>query len=526
MQYTIAIIGSGPMGFTSGVAFASWGHKVRFLDLNPAIVEKINAGKAPFYEPGLQELFLSARGNIAATADYSEALKWADIAFICVGTPEKPDGSVDLKYVESAATSLGQNLPNAPGLTIINKSTVPPGTVSGLIRETLERISGGSTGKDFYIGSNPEFLAEGRAVEDALRPDKIVLGVSNDRAKEVLLSLYSHPSLSGSKIVLTDTNTAEAIKYGNNNWLPSKVCFVNEVGRVLLKSGIDVYEVVKKAKELGMEDFLEINFEKEVPVTGSEALALKRLGEKAGIKTPILDSIVESLKPTAPAEMDWPELFKGALYSLHQVFLREYKELGKVLGFNSAEVVHAVSLDRRAAHGFLDAGPGIGGSCFVKDLKGIAAAALGKGYEAKLLLADVESDKIQKSYAFERLKEQIAEVKGKSIAVIGLAFKPDTDDIRESAAIKVVGALIEAGAEVRAWDPQAAENMRKLYPNITYFNHVNAALAGADAAIILTHWKEVREADFSGMKGNLIVDARKAVEKGVAGKTVIGICWP
>ena len=526
MQYTIAIIGSGPMGFTSGVAFASWGNKVRFLDLNQKIVEKINSGISPFYEPGLQELFISSKQNITATSDYSEALKWADIAFICVGTPEKTNGNVDLKYVESAAASLGQNLPNAPGLTIINKSTVPPGTVSGLIKETLERISGGKVGKDFYIGSNPEFLAEGKAVEDALKPDKIVIGVSNDRAKEVLLSLYSHPSLSGSKIVVTDTNTAEAVKYGNNNWLPSKVCFVNEVGRVLLKQGIDVYDVVKKTKELGMEDFLAENFERKVPVTGKEALSLKMLGEKAGIKTPILDSIVEYLNPVEAAEMDWPELFKGALYSLHQIFLKEYYALGTLLSFNSAEVVHAVSLDKRAAHGFLDAGPGIGGSCFVKDLKGMAAAAAEKGYQAKLLLADVESDKIQKSYAFERLKEQMTELKGKKIAVIGLAFKPDTDDIRESAAISVINKLLEAGAEVRAWDPKAVENMKRIYPDITYFNHVNAALAGADAAIVLTHWKEVKEADFSGMNGNLIVDARRVVEKGTAGKTVIGICWP
>ncbi|MBN1109956.1 MAG: UDP-glucose/GDP-mannose dehydrogenase family protein [Methanomassiliicoccales archaeon] len=418
----VSIIGTGYVGLVSGVCFAELGHEVICVDTVREKVESVNDGDPPIYEEGLEGMLRRhlSEGRFRATTEYDDVLG-TDITFICVGTPSRADGSLDLRYVLKASQDLGQVLRGKQGRhVVVVKSTVPPNTTRDLVAPALQKASGKTPGEDLGVAMNPEFLREGVAVDDFLSPDRVVIGTQDDRTYEEVLSLYEALEV---PVLRTDTSTAEMIKMCSNAFLAARISLVNELGN-----------------------------------------------------------------------------------------------LSKALGLDFREVARGVGMDPRIGPLFLRAGCGFGGSCFPKDVRSIRAQARALGAGTDMLDATLAVNERQPLMVVELLERRM-ELYGSTVAVLGLAFKPGTDDVREASALTVVRELLRKGADIRAYDPQAMPNFRSLFPQITYCGSVKECLRGADAALILTEWQEFSE---PGLYGQMpVVDGRGITKT----NNYEGICW-
>ena len=429
----LSIVGSGYVGTTIAACFADLGHEVTAVDIDADTVDRLNAGEATLYEPGLDELLAEHAGDrLTATTDYG-VLAETDVTFLALPTPAREDGSIDLSIILDAAESVGAALRSTDGRhLVVVKSTVTPGATDTHIGPAIRAAAGDETGQ-IGLAMNPEFLREGSAVTDFLEPDKLVLGSEADDpwASETLRAVFE-PLIerTGVPVVETDLRTAETIKYANNAFLATKISLINELGNICKLHGVDAYEV-------------------------SDALALDdRIGER-----------------------------------------------------------------------FLRSGVGWGGSCFPKDVAAIIAAAREQGYEPELLSAAVDVNDRQPKRMLELLEGHI-DPAGKRIAVLGLAFKPGTDDIRNSRAIPLLDALADRGAAVAAYDPVAADAMGERYPDIEYADSAADALRAAHGALVVTDWPAFADldAEFDAMAEPVVVDGRRIVERR-DGLTYEGLTW-
>ncbi len=416
----VVMIGSGYVGLVSGACFSEFGANVTCIDLDQSKIDRLNAGEMPIYEPGLDSLV--ARNVTAGRLKFTTAwdsVEEADLVFIGVGTPtRRGDGHADLAYVYDAARQIATHL---NGYTVIvDKSTVPVGTA----RQVERIIRNTKPGADFDVASNPEFLREGAAISDFMRPDRVVLGVESERAEKLLRELYRPLNLIEAPIMITNLESAELIKYASNAFLAAKISFINEIANLCEKVGADVHAV---AKGMGMD---------------------KRIGSK-----------------------------------------------------------------------FLHAGPGYGGSCFPKDTTALIRIAQEHGTPCRIVEAAVEVNAAQKALMIKKVRKALGgSVSGRTIAVLGLTFKPETDDMRDAPSLAILPNLIDKGAVIHAHDPQGMKEAKKLLPDeVRYFNDVYEALNGADAVILMTEWNEYRGLDFDRLKqvmrGNAFVDLRNVYEK-------------
>jgi UDPglucose 6-dehydrogenase len=409
------MIGSGYVGLVSGACFADFGHEVVCVDKDNSKIDALRKGIMPIFEPGLADLVATnvKAGRLSFATDLTEAVRSADAVFIAVGTPSRRgDGHADLSYVEAAAREIGQVM---DGFTVIvNKSTVPVGSgdmVEAIIRET--RPDG-----DFAVVSNPEFLREGAAISDFKRPDRVVVGTEDERARQVIRELYRPLYLNETPIVFTDRRTSELIKYAANAFLAVKIAYINEMADLCEKVGANVQEV---ARGIGLDD---------------------RIGKK-----------------------------------------------------------------------FLNAGPGYGGSCFPKDTLALVKTAQDYGAPVSIVEATVAANKARKLTMANRIIEACGgNVKGKTIGILGLTFKPNTDDMRDAPSLDIVPALQAAGAKVCAYDPEGMDAARDLLGDISFCEGPYKAAAGADALVVLTEWDQFRALDFGRIKNlmatPIIVDLR------------------
>lgn len=420
----ISVIGAGYVGLVTGACFAKLGHTVTCVDIDEQKVQQINSGSSPIYEEGLDVLLTIYKKNITATTKYDTAIMKSDITFICVGTPSRKDGSIDLTYVQEAATQVASVLKNKSGYhLVVMKSTVLPGTTQNIVLPMLEKHSGKKTGSDFGLAMNPEFLKEGVALNDFLAPDRIVIGCYDEKSKTMLQELYKTFSC---PIVATSLSAAEMIKYASNAFLATKISFINEIGNLCKKLNIDTYDVAE-----------------------------------------------------------------------------------------------GMGLDKRIGRAFLDSGVGYGGSCFPKDIDALLAWAKDLREEARIIQStDVVNDN-QPLRLILILKKHVPKLKGKTIGVLGLSFKPKTDDIRESRAIPIVQQLLKEGAIVRAFDPQAMPHFKKLFPQLRYCSTASEVLS-ADAVLILTLWDEFKKLNY---KGKIVIDGRRMSEAKKTAQVYEGVCW-
>jgi len=430
MSKRIAVIGTGYVGLVSGACFAYLGHRVIGLDVDSEKIERLKKGEVPIYEPGLDRILEKALadGNIEFTTDYEYAVKNADFIFIAVGTPSKEDGSADLSYVESAYRSIAEHIEPGDFKVIVNKSTVPVGTgrwAKEFIGNLLRNRGIENPEKCFEVVSNPEFLREGKAVEDFMNPDRVVVGADNRDVAGMVASLYEKLQPA---ILITDLPTAEMIKYASNAFLATKISFINEVANICEKFGADVTVVAR-----------------------------------------------------------------------------------------------GMGLDHRISPHFLRAGCGFGGSCFPKDVKALIHTGKQAGEDTKLLESVIQVNERQKLRPVEKLLKHIPDLKGKTVAVWGLAFKPETDDMREAPSIPIVKKLLELGATVKAYDPVATENAKRVFvreierfgDRLKFVEDKYDALSGANALILVTEWSEFKDIDFDKLKGKVVVDGRNLWEPSV-----------
>lgn len=427
----IAVIGTGYVGLSAGVGFASMGNEVFCVDIDKKKVEQINRGISPIYEPLLEEKLRKALedGKLRATDNLHEAIRKSEIIFISVGTPPKEDGSIDLKQVEGVSKQIGRSLANKGYRLVVVKSTVLPETTEKVVIPAIEKYSGKKAGREFGVCMNPEFLREGKAMEDFLKPDRIVIGELDKKSGDILEKVYKDFE---APIFRTDLKTAEMIKYASNAFLATKISFSNEIGNLCKKLGMDVYEVMK-----------------------------------------------------------------------------------------------GVGMDSRISERFLNAGCGYGGSCFPKDVEALIHKARDLKYEPKLLEEVQNLNRRQKVIMVDLLERKLGDLKGKEICVLGLAFKPDTDDIRGASSIDIISKLIEKGAKVKAYDPKAQKNMSVLFPQIEYMENAKDAINNSDACLILTEWEEFRkleDRDFKKMKKKIIIEGRRVLNRNKV-SNFEGICW-
>lgn len=422
----VSVIGSGYVGTTLAACLASVGHEVVNVDIDEDIVATINEGRAPIHEDGLAELVAAhagpdGDGRLRATTDYS-VVRDTEVTFLCLPTPSREDGSIDLSIMEAGAESLGDALASKDERhTVVVKSTVVPGSTADVIAPILAEHSGKALGSELGIGMNPEFLREGTAVADFLDPDKVVLGADDPETLETMRALFA-PLIEQADeppVVETDTRTAEMVKYANNAFLASKISLMNDLGNICKELGVDAYEIAD-----------------------------------------------------------------------------------------------AIGLDDRIGRQFLDSGLGWGGSCFPKDVAAIVAAAREVGYDAPVLNAAIEVNDRQPE-RFLGLLDRHTDVEGKRVAVLGLAFKPGTDDIRETRAVPVIEGLLARGANVVATDPVAIENTREVFPDIEYVESAEEALDNAEACLVVTAWPEYAALDeeFDAMATPLVLDGRHCIER-------------
>jgi UDPglucose 6-dehydrogenase len=424
----IAIIGMGYVGLPTGIGFAINGNKVICVDRGEEKVKKINKGISPIYEPEIEDYLKKALNKgLEATTDLKYAISNSDVSFICVGTPSKEDGSINLRDIENVSENIAEVLKDKYHVVVV-KSTVVPGSTEKII-EILERVSGKKVGKDFGVCMNPEFLREGKAMEDILNPDRIVIGEYDSKSGDVLEKLYANFN---APVLRTNLKTAEMIKYASNSLLAAKISFANEIGNICKRLDIDVYDIMK-----------------------------------------------------------------------------------------------GVALDHRISPHFLRAGIGWGGSCFKKDISAIIAYARKIGYEPEFLQEILNINKRQRLVIIKLLKAKIGDLKNKRISILGLAFKPGTDDIRDAPSIDIIKKLIQNDCTISAYDPKAMPNMKKIFPNLNYCKTSREALKDSDGCLILTEWdefKKLRNRDFDVMRNKVIIEGRKVLNPKYV-KNFEGVCW-
>ena len=402
----IAMIGTGYVGLVSGACFSEFGTDVVCVDKDAGKIERLLDGIMPIYEPGLDTLVEKnvKAGRLSFTTDLAEAVKGADIVFIAVGTPtRRGDGHADLSYVYAAAEEIGQAIDEYT--VVVTKSTVPVGTG----REVHRIISGIRDAGEFDVASNPEFLREGSAIEDFMRPDRVVIGTDSDRAADVLKQLYRPLFLMETPILFTKIETAELTKYAANTFLAAKITFINEIANLCEKVGANVQEVAR-----------------------------------------------------------------------------------------------GIGLDGRIGGKFLHAGPGYGGSCFPKDTLALVRTARDHDAPLHIIEAVVKVNEDRKRLMADKIIAGCGgTVDGKTIAVLGLTFKPNTDDMRDSPSLAIVPALQQAGATVRAFDPQGMTEAKEMLPDVVFCKDAYETMEGADALAIVTEWNEFRLLDLERVKGLL-----------------------
>lgn len=431
----VAVVGTGYVGLVTGTCFAEMGNTVWCVDVDENKINKLKEGKIPIYEPGLSEMVVNnhASGSLNFTTDIAEALETSEVAFIAVGTPMGEDGSADLQYVLAVAKSIGANMNRH--MYVVDKSTVPVGTAAK-VREAIQKeLDARGSDLTFDVISNPEFLKEGSAIADCMKPDRVVIGVDSERAEAAMRELYKPYFMNNDNLIIMDIASAEMTKYAANSMLATKISFMNEISNICERVGADVNKVRR-----------------------------------------------------------------------------------------------GIGSDRRIGFSFIYPGCGYGGSCFPKDVQALIKTASQYGYESKLLQSVEDVNHAQKMVLVRKVKERFGDdLSGKTLATWGLAFKPDTDDMRESPAITIISELTAAGAKIRAYDPKAVKEAKECYlkgnENITYCESKYEALKDADALILITEWKEFRSPDFYEIKrllkepvifdGRNQFDAKRVKEYGI-----------
>lgn len=401
----ISVIGTGYVGLVTGTCLAEFGMNLVCIDNDTQKIDLLRQGKIPIYEPNLEALVNKnmKEGRLRFSSSIEEGVKSSLVVFIAVGTPPKEDGSADLRYVEEVAREIARWMDGYK--VVVMKSTVPVGTarwLKGFIQSHQKKSI------PFDIVSNPEFLREGSAVEDFLRPDRVIIGAESEQAIAIMKDIYSALYLIETPFVITTLETAEMIKYATNAFLATKVTFINEVANLCERVGADVHHVAK-----------------------------------------------------------------------------------------------AMGLDGRIGRKFLHPGPGYGGSCFPKDTRALLKLANEKGYEFRILSSVIEANEKQKERMVEKIKEMVGEVRGKTIGVLGLSFKPNTSDIRESSAIVIIQRLLAMGARVKAYDPAAMKESEAVLPEVLYARDPYEVADGADALVLITEWNQFRRLDLPRIKALL-----------------------
>ncbi|MFH1077337.1 MAG: UDP-glucose/GDP-mannose dehydrogenase family protein [Pseudomonadota bacterium] len=410
----ISVIGSGYVGLVTGACFAEFGLKVTCIDNDTKKIELLNNGKIPIYEPRLAELIQRnlAEGRISFTSDFTEGIKNALVIFIAVGTPPDSDGNADLTYIKEVAKSIGQDMDGYK--VVVTKSTVPVGTgklIETIIRENQARPI------PYDVASNPEFLREGSAIEDFMRPNRVVIGADSDQAIAILKDLYSPLYLIETPFVITNVATAEMIKYASNAFLATKISFINEMANLCERVGADVHKV---AKGMGLDN---------------------RIGQK-----------------------------------------------------------------------FLHPGPGFGGSCFPKDTKALCRIAGAHGYRFRIVESVVEVNSERPLFMAEKIEAAAGDLGCATVAILGLTFKPNTDDMRDSPSIPIIQSLQKKGARIKAYDPEGMEQASMYLKEVEYAKDAYAAACGADVLVFVTEWNQFRNLDWARlltlMKRPVVIDLR------------------
>lgn len=410
----IAVIGTGYVGLVTGTCFAETGNNVTCVDIDKAKVDKLNAGGLTIYEPGLEKLFTrnQKEGRLHFTTSLKDGIKDAKIIFLALPTPPGEDGSADLKYILGVSDELGKLL--AEYVVIVDKSTVPVGTADKVHAAIAKNAT-----VEFDVVSNPEFLREGVAVDDFMKPDRVIIGTSSEKAKRIMNDLYVPFVRQGNPIIYMDEKSAELTKYAANSFLAMKITFMNEIAQLCERLGADV-DMVRKG----------------------------------------------------------------------------------------------IGSDERIGRRFLFPGIGYGGSCFPKDVQALVKSSKDAAYDFKILDAVMEVNEKQKMHLIPKIKKHFNnDLRGKKIAVWGLAFKPNTDDIREAPALSIIDALLAEGVTITAYDPEAMTNVKAILGNsVSFAERQYDALADADALIIATEWSEFRTPDFDNiirlLKNKVIFDGR------------------
>ena len=422
----ISVLGTGYVGLVTGACFAEFGLHVTCMDVDPSRIEKLEKGEVPFYEPGLAELVTKGKksGSLKFTKDLNAALDTAIVIFIAVGTPSQPDGSADLSYVDEVARSIGSRMTDYK--VVATKSTVPVGTANR-VRDLIK--SNQKTPINFDVASNPEFLREGSAIGDFMRPDRVVIGVDSEQAAAIMKELYRPLYLIETPVVVTNVATAEIIKYASNVFLANKISFINEVAN-----------------------------------------------------------------------------------------------LCELVGGNVQTVAKAMGLDKRIGSKFLHAGPGYGGSCLGKDTAALVHIGNKAGYEMKLATTTRRVNEQQHGRMVDKIRETLGNVQGKTIGLLGLSFKPNTDDLRDSPALVIAEHLMKEGCKIRAHDPEGQEAALKQYPELIGCQDAYDTAKEADALVLATEWNQFRNLDLDQLKGELkssifidlrnVYDPERVAEKG------------
>ena len=421
----ITIFGSGYVGLVTGACMAEMGNQVLCYDIDEDKIARLNKGDVPIFEPGLDAYIErnAEAGRLEFTTDVKKAVDHGLFQFIAVGTPPDEDGSADLKHVLAVARAIGEHMDDYR--IVVDKSTVPVGTADKVKAEVQARLDERNSPLEFDVVSNPEFLKEGAAIGDFMKPDRIVVGTDNPRTSELLRTLYEPFNRSHDRMILMDVRSAELTKYAANAMLATKISFMNELANMAEHFGADIEKV--------------------------------RVG---------------------------------------------------------------IGSDPRIGYHFIYPGAGYGGSCFPKDVRALAKSAEGEGYEAQLLNAVEDVNIRQKHRIFDKMNAHYdGDVSGKTVALWGLSFKPRTDDMREAPSRVLMEALWEAGANVRAYDPEAMDETKRIYPDqagLELCESANQALEGADALVIITEWQEFRSPEFTDLKESLadavIFDGRNLYE--------------
>ena len=420
----IAIVGTGYVGLVTGTCFSEMGVDVTCVDVQESKIASLKKGIIPIYEPGLEDMVHRNynAGRLKFTTDLRECLDDVEVVFSAVGTPPDEDGSADLKYVLEVARTIGRNMNKY--ILVVTKSTVPVGTAQKVKATIQEELSKRGVQLDFDVASNPEFLKEGNAVDDFMKPDRVVVGVESDRAKGLMERLYKPFMLNNYRLIFTDIPSAEMIKYAANSMLATRISFMNDIANLCELVGADVNMVRK-----------------------------------------------------------------------------------------------GIGADSRIGSKFLYPGCGYGGSCFPKDVKALIKTAEKNGYSMQVLKAVEEVNETQKGILFDKLMKYFnGDIKGKQIAMWGLAFKPETDDMREAPALVLIDKLIEAGAQVKAYDPIAMnECKRRIGDKVVYATDMYDAVLDADALLMVTEWKEFRLPSWGvlkkTMKQAVVIDGRNIYDK-------------